>query len=70
MIDKDQVDSINEQKNLEHMETYRMYQEEQLFFIENTDHDLEQVSSCQTLIQKSMFRQIKSNKQFKDIYDQ
>ena len=69
MIDKHVVDKINERKNLEHIETYRMYQDEQLFSIENTDHDLEHVSNCQNLIQKSMFRQVKANKQFKQIYD-
>ena len=56
MIDKHVVDKINERKNLEHIETYQMYQDEQLFSIENTDHDLEHVSNCQNLIQKSMFR--------------
>ena len=48
------IDIINMQKNLEHIILYKQYQDEQLFHVLHTDHNMDKVKTSQSHIQKSL----------------
>ena len=49
-LNSEKADLINKAKNEEHMKTYKMYQDEQLFHIQHTDEDRKKVVKSQQLV--------------------